>query len=230
MPSEVKGSSTHVTTASLAPCKATIPVVPRPPAASPPPSCRLTPALLPPHPRRPAASPPPSRRLTPAVPPASPQHPACLTLPSFPLHPHCHSRSFKRESMDFSPPLQVCKRIFIGVYLERQRESHDTLMKFFTPHPSPPPQGGREQGHFPCRHDVERSSTQTGRRRPSTLPVPPNPPSSFPLHPLCHSRSTPSVIPAVLSGNPGIFPRPYKSAKGSSSEVISNGSARAMTH
>ena len=91
--------------------------------------------------------------------------------------------------MDFSPPLQVCKGLFIGDYLEQQREGHDTLRNFLTPHPSPPPQGGREQGHFPCRHDVERSSAQTGRRRPNTLPVPPNPPSSFPLHPHCPSRS-----------------------------------------
>ena len=189
-----------MTTASRAPCNAAIPVVPRRPAASL---------------RHPTCLTPPSCRLTPL---------------SFPLHPHCHSRSFKRESMDFSPPLRVCKGLFIGDYLEQQRESHDTLRNFLTPHPGPPPQGGREQGHFPCRHDVERSSTQTGRRRPSTLPVPPNPPSSFPLHPLCPSRSTPSVLPAVLSGNPWIFLRRYESAKGSSSEVTSNGSARAMTH
>ena len=155
--------------------------------------------------------------------------PAPLPL-SFPFHSHCPSRSFKRESRDFSPPLQVCKGLFIGGYLKRQREGHNTLRNFLTPHPGPPPQGGREQGHFPCRHDVERSSTQTGRRRPSTLPVPPNPPSSFPLHPLFPSRSTPTVIPAVLSGNPWIFLRRYESAKGSSSEIISNSSARAMTH
>ena len=103
-------------------------------------------------------SPLPSGRLTPAVPPASPQHPACLTLPSFPLHSHCPSRSFKRESMDFSPPLQVCKGLFIGGYLERQRESHDTLRNFLTPHPSPPPQGGREPGE---------GIWPSGRKRPA---------------------------------------------------------------